>query len=254
MEWEEKMVMKHLPSIGQAISLSKQLIRTISLLLGSVGILLAQPAFAQEDNQPLGWESSASPAGTYPSAYEACHAQWQHYMDNGYSRFIGAIPYQDDWRFQLTCSPDCYQSEVESGTLTRWLSGSVANACSCGESWTRKVRFSTSWSSKEAALKLLRKLLKKQGFRPEKILTDGLRSYKAAMRELGCLDRHFAGRLQENNRVENSHLPVRRRERKMQRFKSQGQAQRFVSTHSALYNIFPIQRHLTSRKTMRDFR
>lgn len=108
--------------------------------------------------------------------------------------------------------------------------------------------------NKAAALKLLRKLLKKQGFKPEKIVTDGLRSYKAAMRELGCLDRHHPGRLQENNRAENSHLPVRRRERKMQRFKSQGQAQRFVSTHSAIYNNFAIQRHLTSRKTMRDFR
>lgn len=108
--------------------------------------------------------------------------------------------------------------------------------------------------NKAAALKLLRKLLKKQGFKPEKIVTDGLRSYKAAMRELGCLERHHPGGLQENNRAENSHLPVRRRERKMQRFKSQGQAQRFVSTHSAIYNTFAIQRHLISRKTMRTFR
>lgn len=108
--------------------------------------------------------------------------------------------------------------------------------------------------NKAAALKLLRKLLKNQGLRPEKIVTDGLRSSRADMRELGRLYRHDPGRLQENNRAENSHLPVRRRERKMQRFKSQGQAQRFVSTHSAIYNTFVIQRHLTSRKTMRDFR
>jgi transposase-like protein len=74
------------------------------------------------------------------------------------------------------------------------------------------------------------------------------------LRELGGLARHQLGRLQENNRAENSHLPVRRRERKMQRFKSQRQAQRFVSTHSAIYNNFNIQRHLTSRKTMRHFR
>ena len=108
--------------------------------------------------------------------------------------------------------------------------------------------------NKAAALKLLRKLLKKQGIRLEKIVTDGLRSSNAAMRELGLLHRRLPGRLQENNRTENSHLPIRRRERKMQRFKSQGQAQRFVSTHSAIYNTFAIQRHLTSRKTMRDFR
>lgn len=108
--------------------------------------------------------------------------------------------------------------------------------------------------NKAAALKLLRKLLKNQGIKPALIVTDGLASYRAAMRELGCLDHHRPGRLRDNNRAENSHLPVRRRERKMQRFKSQGQAQRFVSTHSAIYNTFSIQRHLTSRKTMRKFR
>lgn len=108
--------------------------------------------------------------------------------------------------------------------------------------------------NKAAALKLLRKLLRNQGFCPEQIVTDGLASYKAAMKVLGCKDRHKPGRLRDNNRVENSHLPVRRRERKMQRFKSQGQAQRFVSTHSAIYNTFNIQRHLISRNTMRHFR
>src|SRR5690606_22993573 len=76
--------------------------------------------------------------------------------------------------------------------------------------------------NKAAALKLLRKLLKNQGFVPNAIVTDGLASYKAAMRELGCKRRHKSGGLRNNNRVENSHLPVPRRERKMQRFKSQG--------------------------------
>lgn len=108
--------------------------------------------------------------------------------------------------------------------------------------------------NKEAALKLLRKLLKDQGAVPETIVTDGLRSYPSAMRVLGCIERHQPGRLRDNNRAENSHLPVRRRERKMQRFKSQGQAQRFVSTHSAIYNTFNIQRHLVSRNAMRLFR
>jgi putative transposase len=108
--------------------------------------------------------------------------------------------------------------------------------------------------NRAAALKLLRKLLKNQGFIPDEIVTDGLASYQAALRDLGCLDRHRPGRLRDNNRVENSHLPVRRRERKMQRFKSQGQAQRFVSTHGAIYNTFNIERHLISRNTMRRFR
>ena len=108
--------------------------------------------------------------------------------------------------------------------------------------------------NKTAALKLLRRLLKNQGFVPSQIVTDGLLSYQAALRDLGCLSRHRSGELRENNRAENSHLPIRRRERKMQRFKSQGQAQRFVSAHSAIYNTFNLQRHLISRKTMRIFR
>lgn len=108
--------------------------------------------------------------------------------------------------------------------------------------------------NKKAALKLLRKLLKSQGFAPGAYVTDGLASYPAAMKVLGCRDKHQPGRLRDNNRVENSHLPVRRRERKMQRFKSQGHAQRFTSIHSAIYNTFNTQRHLVSRKTLRTFR
>ena len=74
------------------------------------------------------------------------------------------------------------------------------------------------------------------------------------MKIMGRREKLYPGQLRDNNRIENLHLPVRRRERKMQRFKSQGQAQRFVSTHSAIYNSFAVQRHLVSRKTMRSFR
>ena len=93
--------------------------------------------------------------------------------------------------------------------------------------------------NKTAALKLLRKLLKNQGVYPETIVTDGLASYGAATRELGCEDRHRPSRLRENNRAENSHLPIRLRERKQQRFKSQGSAQRFLATHAAVYTDIP---------------
>ncbi|MCP4315519.1 MAG: IS6 family transposase [Hyphomicrobiales bacterium] len=107
--------------------------------------------------------------------------------------------------------------------------------------------------NKKAALKLMRKLLKKQGFLPSAIVTDRLPSYGAALKELGLSRHHdFGGR--KNNRAENSHQPVRRRERKMQRFKSAGSAQRFLSVHSSVQNHFNIQRHLISRNTLRQFR
>ena len=108
--------------------------------------------------------------------------------------------------------------------------------------------------NKRAALRLLRKLLKRQGYVPDRFVTDGLLTYGAALETLGCRSRHRPGRLRENNRAENSHLSVRRRERKMQRFKPQGQAQRFVSIHGAIYNLFNVQRHLISRSTLRTFR
>src|SRR4051812_36362737 len=82
---------------------------------------------------------------------------------------------------------------------------------------------------KAAALRLMRKLLKKQGYAPRVPVTDKLRSYGCARRELGLAARHEQG-LRKNNRAENSHQPVRRRERKMQRFKSAGSAQRFLSS------------------------
>jgi putative transposase len=96
----------------------------------------------------------------------------------------------------------------------------------------------------------MRKLLKKQGFAPAVITTDKLGSYGAAFAALGRTARHEQG-LRQNNRAELSHQPVRRRERKMQRFKSAGSAQPFVSMHSAAYNTFNLQRHLISRRTLR---
>jgi transposase-like protein len=80
-----------------------------------------------------------------------------------------------------------------------------------------------------------------------------LRSYAAAFRRLRLTCRHEQG-LRKNNRAENSHLAVRRRERKMQRFKSARSAQRFLSMHAAVHNAFNLQRHLVSRPTLRIFR
>ena len=107
--------------------------------------------------------------------------------------------------------------------------------------------------NKHAALKLMRKLLKKYAFVPQRLVTDDLRSYGAAARDLGLENRHERGRW-KNNRAENSHPPTRRRERKMQRFKSVGSAQKFLSSHAAVYNTFNVQRHLTSAQTHRTLR
>ncbi len=105
----------------------------------------------------------------------------------------------------------------------------------------------------KAAIRLMRKLLRKQGFAPSTIVTDKLRSYSSALRALGLSAEHEQG-LRKNNRAENSHQPVRRRERKMQRFKSPASAQRFLAIHGAVYNLFNVQRHLISRRTLRLFR
>src|SRR6516162_2841859 len=105
----------------------------------------------------------------------------------------------------------------------------------------------------QVALRLMRKLLKKQGFAPKLLVTDKLGSYGSAFRQLSLTCPHDRG-LRKNNRAENSHQVVRRRERKMQRFKSARSAQRFLSIHSAVHNTFNHQRHLVSRSTLRIFR
>jgi putative transposase len=106
--------------------------------------------------------------------------------------------------------------------------------------------------NKAAMLKLMRKLLKKYGFIPDNMVTDDLRSYHAAARELGIEHQHRVGRWR-NNRAENPHQPTRRRECKMQGFKCVGSAQKFLSTDTAVHNIFNVQRHLTTAQSHRRF-
>ena len=106
----------------------------------------------------------------------------------------------------------------------------------------------------EAALKLLKRLLRNQPVEPEMITTDCLGSYGAALDNLKLRHIHRPGRLRKNNRAENSHLPIRRRERQQQLFKSQASAQRFLTTHGAIHNTFNHQRHLISRPNLRRFR
>ncbi len=98
----------------------------------------------------------------------------------------------------------------------------------------------------KAARRLMKELLKTQGFAPSRVVADKLRSYPSAFRAIGLAAEHDGG-LRANNRAENSHQPVRRCEPKLQRFKSPGSAQRFLNIHSATYNTFYHQRHLLKR-------
>jgi putative transposase len=107
--------------------------------------------------------------------------------------------------------------------------------------------FASKTRDKPAALKFIKKLMKRHG-RAKAITTDGLRSYKAAMKDLGNADKQEVGRW-ANNRAENSHLPFRRRERAMLRFRQMKTLQKFSSVHAAFHNHFNQDRHLISRET-----
>ena len=109
------------------------------------------------------------------------------------------------------------------------------------ESYVTKTR------DKDAALAFMKKALKRHGS-PAAIVTDGLRSYKAAMTELGIGMKQETGSW-ANNRVENSHLPFRRRERAMQRFRRIKTLQKFAPVHANISNHFSAERHLVDRRT-----
>ncbi len=89
-----------------------------------------------------------------------------------------------------------------------------------------------------AALTLLRRLLRNQPVKPTAIVTEKLRSYGSALADLGLSQIHHDGKKREDNRAENSHLPIRRLERQLQGLKSQASGQRFLTTHAAVYNTF----------------
>ena len=114
------------------------------------------------------------------------------------------------------------------------------------ESYITKTR------DKQAALTFIKKALKRHR-RVETVVTDGLRSYGAAMRELGNLEHREMGRWL-NNRVENSHLPFRRRERAMLRFRQMKTLQKFSSVHASVHNHFNQERHLIDRQTYKTNR
>ena len=140
------------------------------------------------------------------------HTHWQWHLDEVYVRVQGEMKYL--WR-----AVDHEGEVLES--------------------------FVTIDRDKAAALKFMKKLTKRHG-RAKTITTDGLRSYRAAMKEIGCQDKQEIGRW-ANNRAENSHQPFRRRERAMLRFRRMKTLQQFASVHASFHNHFNQERHLVSR-------
>ena len=140
------------------------------------------------------------------------HSNWQWHLDEAFVKINGETHYL--WR-----AVD-HEGEVL-------------------ESYVTKRR------DRKAALKFLRKTMKRFGS-PHVIVTDLLRSYGAAMKVIGNADRQETGRWL-NNRAENSHLPFRRRERAMLRFRRTRSLQKFVSVHTSVHNHFNQERHLYSR-------
>jgi putative transposase len=112
--------------------------------------------------------------------------------------------------------------------------------------------FVTKRRDKKAALKFLRKSLGCHG-RVDRIVTDRLASYGAALKQLGAIDKRETGRWL-NNRAENSHQPFRRRERAMLRFRRMRSLQKFAALHGSIHNHFNQERTLISRENFKDRR
>jgi len=144
---------------------------------------------------------------------------WRWHLDEMYVKLNGEMVY-------LWCAVD-HEGEVLGSYVTR----------TC---------------DKAAALAFMKKALKRHGS-PEAITTDGLRSYRAAMNELGNAEKQEVGRW-ASNWVENSHLPFRRRERTMLRFRQMNTLQKFASFHANVHNHFSLARHLIDRQTYRERR
>ena len=110
----------------------------------------------------------------------------------------------------------------------------------------------TTTRDKAAALSFIKRAMKRHG-RPQAVVTDGLRSYGAAMEEIGNADRQEVGRW-INNRAENSHQPFRPRERAMERFRRMKTLHKFAAVHGTVHNHFSQERHLISRDLYRKRR
>jgi len=145
-----------------------------------------------------------------------------------------------NWQWHLD------EAFVKVNGATHYLWRAVDHEGEVLESYVTKRR------DRKAALKFFRKTMKRYG-RPHVIVTDLLRSYGAAMKVIGNEDKQETGRWQ-NNRAENLHLPFRRRERAMLRFRRMQNLQKFVSVQASVCNHFNQERHLYSRNNFKPNR
>src|SRR5687768_9871967 len=179
---------------------------------------------------------------------DLCHETVRHWWNRFGPLFAADIRRQRvsrmrgfrHWRWHL----DEMYVKLHGGMVYLWRA--VDHEGEVLESYVTKTR------DKAAALTFMKKALKRHG-QVIAITTDGLRSYKAAMKDLGCGDNQQVGRW-ANNRVENSLLPFRRRERAMLRFRQMKSLQKFASVHASLHNHFAQDRHLIDRQTFKDRR
>src|SRR3954451_15471967 len=133
----------------------------------------------------------------------------------------------------------------------------MASCITSGVRWISTASCSTSWSRTGGMPRppsgFFKRLLAGLKYKPKRLVTDGLRSYGVAHREVLPEVKHRTSRYLDN-RAENSHRPTRRRERQMQRFKSPEQAQRFLSSHAMIYGHFRPRRHLMTAAEYRNAR
>lgn len=150
---------------------------------------------------------------------------------------IRPVPNYSIWRWHLD------EVFVKINGKTHYLWRAVDHEGEVLEAFVSKRR------DRNAALKFLKKIMKKYSS-PKVIVTDKLKSYRAAMNIIGNSSKQETGRW-KNNRCENSHLPFRRRERAMLKFRLERSLQKFVSIHSSVFNLFNKERHLNSRDTFK---
>ncbi|MEP2736605.1 MAG: IS6 family transposase [Erythrobacter sp.] len=179
---------------------------------------------------------------------DICHETVRHWWNRFGPLFAADIKRQRisrmrgfrNWRWHVD------EVFVKINGETHYLWRAVDHEGEILESYVTKKR------DKSAALRFFKKTLKHHG-KAEAIVTDGLKSYPAAMRELGNLERQEMGRW-KNNRAENSHLPFRRRERAMIRFRQMKSLQKFASVHANVHNHFNSERHLSDRQSYKTAR